>query len=94
MQIYIPHMNSLQLQCDQEYYYAYISHYWHIPLKKYACHSANICTIALPLYCAYIHHISVCITQTSKPAAFELSSTMHLCYVFDNHSYPLSSLNT
>ena len=30
-------------QCCQEYYYTYISHYWHMPLNKYAFHITHIC---------------------------------------------------
>ena len=25
-------------QCDHEQWYTHISHYWHMPLKKYVCH--------------------------------------------------------
>ena len=28
---------------DQEHWYTYISHYWHMPWNKYACHTAHIC---------------------------------------------------
>ena len=36
-------------QCNQEHCYTYISHYWHKPLKKYACNSAHVCPTALLL---------------------------------------------
>ena len=31
MSVYIPH------------WYTYISHYWHIPMKKYTYHSSHVC---------------------------------------------------
>ena len=35
--IYFMYINYNQ-QCEQDHYYTYISHYWHINLNKYACH--------------------------------------------------------
>ena len=29
-------------ECDHTHWYAYISHYWHMPLNKYAWHTAKI----------------------------------------------------
>ena len=39
--------------CGQEHWYAYISQNWHMPLKKYACHIAQICPTALLLQLTY-----------------------------------------
>ena len=39
-----------QWQCDQEHWYTYISHYWHISQNKYACQFVTICSPALLLY--------------------------------------------
>ena len=44
MSVYIPHMNSINQQCDRRHWCTYTSYYWHMPLNKYAC---IICYIAL-----------------------------------------------
>ena len=40
------HCNQL---CEQKHWHAYISHYWHMPPKKYACHTAYVSPTALLL---------------------------------------------
>ena len=35
-------------QHDQEHWYTYISHYWHMPLNKYVCHTAHVCPMTYP----------------------------------------------
>ena len=46
-------------QCDQDHWYIYISHYWHLPLKKYACDIVHMGTTALLLYSTYRPYIQV-----------------------------------
>ena len=43
-------LTQLNQQCDQEHRYTYMSHYWHMPLNKYACDIVHICPTALILW--------------------------------------------
>ena len=48
MSVEIPHINSVQSTMWPKVL-LYIAYYWHVPLNKYACHTAHICTTTLPL---------------------------------------------
>ena len=47
--VHIPHMNSMQSQMSPQALAYIISHYWHMPPSKYACHTAYVCATALLL---------------------------------------------
>ena len=64
----------------------YISHYWHMPLRKYLCQIAYICPTAYRL------HTTAYIRETSNPVGFELSSNTHMYYAYGDHIYSLSSI--
>ena len=49
MSLYVPHMNSMQLTMSPQAQVYIISHYWHMPLSRYAYHTAYISTTALLL---------------------------------------------
>ena len=50
--------------CEQEHWYTYISHYWHMPLNTvYACHIVHICPTTLLLWSSYKPHITACTHQ-------------------------------
>ena len=57
-----------------------------MPLRRYVCQIAY----ALLLQSAYRLHIAACVCNTSNPVGFELSSNMHMHYVFGDHIYSLS----
>ena len=46
-------------QCDYNYWYTYISHYWHMPLNKDACHTSYVCHTTFLLQSTYRPHITV-----------------------------------
>ena len=59
MSVYMPHMNLMQSKiCDQEHRYTHISHYWHMPLNKYASHITHVCPTVFLLWSTYIPHIT------------------------------------
>ena len=37
------------------------SHYWHMPLNKYACHSPHICSTTMLFLYTFRHHITALI---------------------------------
>ena len=46
--------NQCSQQCHNKHWYTYISHYWPMPLSKYACHVLYVCS--LHYYCSvHIH---------------------------------------
>ena len=51
------HLYLIWTQCnqysDQEHWYTYISHYWYMPMTKYAFHNAHTCSTAHLLYSRY-----------------------------------------
>ena len=44
-------------KCDHDHQYTFISHFWHMPLNKYACDIAHTCPTALQLWSKYRLHI-------------------------------------
>ena len=62
-------------QCGVEHWCTNISHYWHMPLKKYASHITHV-----PLHFCYVyiwtpHHW----TYKPKKCNFELQHYCHIC---------------
>ena len=57
--VYMPHMKTIQSTIWQEHRYAYISHYWHMPLNKYTSHITHMCPTSLLLWSTYKLHITV-----------------------------------
>ena len=53
-------------QYDPKHWYTYISHYWHMPTSKYACHTAHICPIALHPSSTYRHNITALINKNMQ----------------------------
>ena len=51
-------LTKFNRKLDQEHWYTYILHYWHMPLNKYAYYIAHICFIALMLYSTCRPHTS------------------------------------
>ena len=68
MQVYIPRMNSLNEQCDQEHWYAHIPHYWNLPLDKHVYHITHIVSTALPLQSTWRSHITTHISKKQQVA--------------------------
>ena len=88
------HKYLKQYQCNQQCHhmnwYAYISHYWHKPLNKYACHFAYVCVTALLLSLhvdSTLLHIQVKQVRLLSSAVY-----MHIYNAFGNHIYSLSSM--
>ena len=67
------------IHCNQKYnqkiWYAYIPHYFHMPLKKYACHIEHLCPTALLLYSIYWSHIPVHIYKIQWTASYMYQTT-------------------
>ena len=72
-------------QCHHKPWNTYISHYWHMPLSRCACHIAYV-SITEP----YKLHITAYVSKTSSQVGYELSSNMYMYYAFGNHIYSLS----
>ena len=75
-------------QCDKEHWHTYISHYWHIPLNKCACHITHICPTAC--YCSLhtdpiLMHVSVKITKCNF-------NWLYYCHICTNNKYALKCL--
>ena len=70
--VYILHINWLQSYYNK-YWYTYISYYWHMPLNKYAYHTALILqSICRPHITAH---------TSSKSCILQMLTTMLLSYL-------------
>ena len=65
-------------QCDQEYWYTFITHYWHMHLNKFTHHIAHV---SLPhlLWFAYRTHVIVGIHQKSIHFSIYLQHYCKIC---------------
>ena len=56
--------------CNQQYHpkhlYTYLSHYWHIPLNKYACHITQVCATVVITMCTCRSHIAAHMSKMNK----------------------------
>ena len=58
LSIYLLYINSPQSKVSPQGLYTYISHYWHVVLKKYTWHLSCVCPTALILYSTCRPHIT------------------------------------
>ena len=56
-------------QCEQELWYTYSLHYWHMALTKHACQPVHICSTALLLESTYRPQITAHISKTKQQSA-------------------------
>ena len=64
-------------QCEQELWYTFILHHWHMPLNKYAYHTVHMCSTTLLLQSTYIYHITLHISK--KTATLFIMLLPHMC---------------
>ena len=67
------HCNQL---CDHKHWYTYITHYWHLPVNKYVCHTAYMSPTTLLLYFTYRSNTTAHISEKYK---INLPCYCHIC---------------
>ena len=61
----------------QKHWQTYISHYWHMPLNKYTCHTTHVCATICLFMAAYIPNITVHISKKTTKCNFSLPCYCH-----------------
>ena len=76
-------------QCHQKHRYTYISHYWCMPQSRFASCIGYVSITAVLQWSTCRLHFTAHISKTSNPLGFELSSNMHMYYIWQLYSSSL-----